>query len=262
MRRNLEALLFATDQPLSIGRLASFFPDVERKAIQAAVEELKAEYERDEHAFTVVEFGGGYSIATRPEFAPVVKKLYRGRRKLRLSKAALEVLSIIAYKQPVTRLGIEEIRGVQVSGVLGTLMERELIEIVGRADSLGNPLLYGTTGSFLNYLGLRSLKELPRLSELEDLLAEKEEIKQLAAQMGEHVSDEELETAIQGSDETAEEEPSTEEEPSAEENQPTPVEEESVRAVEEDLPPKKEEAAESMSPGSEVEAGRGEGAED
>ncbi len=207
MRRNLEALLFATDQPLSLARLAGFFPGVERKAIQAAVEELKAEYDRDEHAFTIVEFGGGYSIATRPEFAPVVKKLYRGRRKLRLSKAALEVLSIIAYKQPVTRLEIEEIRGVQVSGVLGTLMERELVEIVGRAEGLGSPLLYGTTRAFLDYLGLRSLKELPRLSELEDLLAQREEIKQLAAQMGEDVSDEELEAVVHPPETEAEEEP-------------------------------------------------------
>ncbi len=196
MRRELEALLFATDQPLSVARLAGYFPGVERNALKNMIEELRAEYDRDEHAFTVVEFGGGYSIATRPEFAPVVKKLYRGRRKLRLSKAALEVLSIIAYKQPVTRLEIEEIRGIQASGVLGTLMERELVEIVGRAEGLGSPLLYGTTSTFLEYLGLRSLKELPRLSELEDLLSEREEIKQLAGQLGEEISDEEFEAVV------------------------------------------------------------------
>ncbi|HKI82762.1 MAG TPA: SMC-Scp complex subunit ScpB [Candidatus Krumholzibacteria bacterium] len=196
MRRELEALLFATDQPLSVARLAGYFPGVERSALKKIIEELQAEYDRDEHAFTIVEFGGGYSIATRPEFAPVVKKLYRGRRKLRLSKAALEVLSIIAYKQPVTRLEIEEIRGIQASGVLGTLMERELVEIVGRAEGLGSPLLYGTTATFLEYLGLRSLKELPRLSELEDLLSEREEIKQLAGQMGEEITDEEFEAVV------------------------------------------------------------------
>jgi len=196
MRRELEALLFATDQPLSVARLAGYFPGVERNALKNMIEELRAEYDRDEHAFTVVEFGGGYSIATRPEFAPVVKKLYRGRRKLRLSKAALEVLSIIAYKQPVTRLEIEEIRGIQASGVLGTLMERELVEIVGRAEGLGSPLLYGTTSTFLEYLGLRSLKELPRLSELEDLLSEREEIKQLAGRMGEEITDEEFEAVV------------------------------------------------------------------
>jgi segregation and condensation protein B len=212
MRRELEALLFATDQPLSIARLASYFPGVERGALKNMIEELRAEYDRDEHAFTIVEFGGGYSIATRPEFAPVVKKLYKGRRKLRLSKAALEVLSIIAYKQPVTRLEIEEIRGIQASGVLGTLMERELVEIVGRAEGLGSPLLYGTTSTFLEYLGLRTLKELPRLSELEDLLSEREEIKQLAGQLGEEISDEEFEAVVNPPQPEQEEE---EEKPSA-----------------------------------------------
>ncbi len=196
MRRELEALLFATDQPLSLARLSGFFPQVERSALKSALDELRAEYDRDEHAFTIVEFGGGYSIATRPEYAPTVKRLYKGRRKLRLSKPALEVLSIIAYKQPVTRLEIEEIRGIQAQGVLGTLMERELVEIVGRAEGLGSPLLYGTTSIFLEYLGLRSLKELPRLSELEDLLAEKEEIKQLAVILGEEITDEEFEAVV------------------------------------------------------------------
>ncbi len=200
MRRDLEALLFATDQPLSIDKLASFFTEVDRAAVRQAIEDLRAEYDRDEHAFTVVEFGGGYSITTRPEHAKIVRRLFRGRRKQRLSRAALEVLAIIAYKQPVTRLEIEEIRGVSASGVLGTLLERDLVHIVGRAESLGHPLLYGTTKTFLDYIGLRDLRELPQLTELEDLLAEREQLKQLASDRGEEIDDESLERALSPED--------------------------------------------------------------
>lgn len=196
MRRDLEALLFATDQPLTLDRLASLFPDVDRKALREAIDGLRDEYERDGHAFTVVEFGGGWSISTRPEHAALVRRLYRGRRKTRLSKAALEVLAIIAYKQPVTRLEIEDIRGVSASGVLATLLERDLVSIVGRAESLGHPLLYGSTKAFLDYLGLKRIQDLPQLSELEDLLAEKEELKQLAARYGGELSEEELEEEL------------------------------------------------------------------
>lgn len=178
MRRSLEALLFASDQPLSLAKLASLLEEPDRKKIRAALQALREEYDGDGRGFTVVEFGGGYSISTRPEEAPLIRRLFKGRRRVRLSKAALECLAIIAYKQPVTRLEIEEIRGVSVSGVIGTLMERDLIAIVGRADSLGHPLLYGTTRTFLDHLGLHSLKDLPQLGELEDLLAEREELEQ------------------------------------------------------------------------------------
>jgi segregation and condensation protein B len=197
MRREVEALLFASDQPLTIARIAAFFPGVDRKALQNTLDELREEYDRDQHAFTIVEFGGGYSISTRPEHAKFVRELFRGRRKIRLSKPALECLAIIAYKQPVTRLEVEEIRGVSVQGVLGTLLERDLVQIVGRAQSLGNPLLYGTTKSFLDYMGLAHLRELPQLAELEDILAQKEELKQLAMNRDAELSDEDFEAALE-----------------------------------------------------------------
>lgn len=205
MRRDLEALLFAADQPLTVDRLATFFHGADKKAVREAIEELRQEYDRDEHAFTIVEFGGGYSISTRPEHAALVKKLFKGRRKQRLSRPALEALAIIAYKQPVTRLEIEEIRGVSASGVIGTLLERDLVQIVGRAETLGHPLLYGTTKNFLDHIGLRGIKELPQLSELEDLLAEKEELKQLATARGEEVGDEDFDRVLADGDEDAEE---------------------------------------------------------
>lgn len=230
MRRDLEALLFAADQPLGLGKLASFFPDVERKAVKEALNDLREEYDRDQHAFTIVEFGGGYSISTRPEHAKLVRKLFRGRRKVRLSKAALECMAIIAYKQPVTRLEIEDIRGVSASGVLGTLMERDLVQIVGRAESLGSPLLYGTTKTFLDYLGLKKLGELPQLAELEDLLAEKEELKQLAARYGhDELSDEDLDEGVRnvyGGDEEAEDEAEDSPETEDSADAPASVEEE------------------------------------
>lgn len=205
MKRDLEALLFATDQPLGMDRLVKTLGGAERAEVREALDELREEYEKHEHAFTIVEFGGGYSISTRPEHAKLVRRLFRGRRKQRLSKAALEALAIIAYKQPVTRLEIEEIRGVSASGVLGTLLERDLIQIAGRAETLGHPLLYATTRSFLDYLGLSRIQDLPQLSELEDLLAEKEELKQIAARYGGELEDEDFDRALQPGDEDEEE---------------------------------------------------------
>jgi segregation and condensation protein B len=204
----IEALLFATDVPLGLDRIQSLTPLKDRKAVRNAIEMLRAGYDADGRAFTVVEFGGGYSISTRPEHATLVRKLFKGRRKQRLTRASLEALAIVAYKQPVTRLEIEEIRGVAASGVLGTLLERDLIHIVGRAESLGHPLLYGTTRTLLDYLGLSHVRELPQLSELEDLLAEKEDLKQLAYSRGENLEEEDFDRALED-DEPFPEEPSS-----------------------------------------------------
>ena len=192
----VEALLFATDAPLGADRIVALTALKDRKQAKAAIAVLRESYDADGRAFTVVEFGGGYSISTRPEHATLVKKLFKGRRKQRLTRASLEALAIIAYKQPVTRIEIEEIRGVAASGVLGTLLERDLIHIVGRAESLGHPLLYGTTRTFLDYVGLAHVRELPQLSELEDLLAEREDLKQLASSRGEDLGEEDFERAL------------------------------------------------------------------
>lgn len=199
MKNNLEALLFATDTPLTISKLKSIFPDAEAKEIRAAINELKEEYVQQGKAFSIVEFGGGWQLATCPEYIEIVQKLYRGRRFVRLSKAALEVLAIIAYRQPVTRLEVEDIRGVQVSGVLSTLVERSLINVVGRSDAIGNPILYGTTREFLNYMGLNGLHQLPSLPELEEVADDRDRLNDFARQLGEEVTDEDFETiSIQG----------------------------------------------------------------
>ncbi len=199
MKQDLEALLFATDTPLGAARLKPLFPGAEAKDFRDAVDALNAEYEQQGRTFTVVGFGGGWQLASRPEYAGLIQQLYRGRRFVRLSQAALEVLAVIAYRQPVTRMEIEEIRGVQVSGVLATLAERNLITVAGRSDSVGNPLLYGTTREFLNHMGIKGLHQLPPLPELAGIIGDREEIKRFAQQLGEEITDEDFETvAIRG----------------------------------------------------------------
>jgi len=199
MKQDLEALLFATDTPLGVTRLKPLFPGAEAKDFRDAVDALNAEYEQQGRAFAVVEFGGGWQLASRPEYAALIQQLYRGRRFVRLSQAALEVLAVIAYRQPVTRMEIEEIRGVQVSGVLATLAERNLITVAGRSDSVGNPILYGTTREFLNHMGIKGLHQLPPLPELAGIIGDREEIKRFAQQLGEEITDEDFETvAIRG----------------------------------------------------------------
>ena len=199
MKHDIEALLFATDAPLTTQRLKAVLPDVDAKEIRAAIDELNAEYEERGSAFSVVEFGGGWQIATRPDYAPLIQQLYRGRRYVRLSRAGLEVLAIIAYRQPITRMEIEEIRGVQASGVLSTLMERSLVTVLGRADTVGNPILYGTTREFLDHMGLKGLHNLPTLPDLERVVEDRDELKAFAEQLGEEICDEDFETvAIHG----------------------------------------------------------------
>ncbi len=193
MKRELEALLFATDSPLTLARLKKIFRGVETPDFKDAITELQKEYDESGHAFTVVEFGGGWQIATKPEFSPIVEKMLKTRRFTRLSKAGLEVLAIIGYRQPITRLEIDDIRGVNSSGAISTLSERNLIAVVGRSQALGNPLLYGTTREFLNHLGLKGLNQLPDLPDLEGVMDNREELKEFANRVGRELTDGELE---------------------------------------------------------------------
>jgi len=193
VKRELEALLFATDSPLTAARRKKIFPELGTGEIKACVAELEADYAAAGHAFTIVEFGGGWQIATRPEYSPLVERLLKTRRYARLSRAGLEVLAIIAYRQPITRLEIDEIRGVQSSGALATLQERNLITVVGRSETVGHPLLYGTTREFLGHLGLRGLSQLPDLPTLEAVVENREDLRAFASQFGEELTDEDLE---------------------------------------------------------------------
>ena len=166
----LEALLFSSDTPLSISRIREVIPLLTPKEITTAVQTLNENYRNTARTFEIREIAGGYQIFTLPEYADYVERLNQNRQKSRLSQKALETLAIIAYKQPITKHELEEIRGVNVDGVIRTLLSRNLITIYGRAKAPGSPFLYITTKKFLEYFGLRSLEDLPKLKEIDELI--------------------------------------------------------------------------------------------
>jgi len=166
-------LLFASDSPLSAGDLSRVDERLDEDTVEAVIQELRAEYELSERSFQIYEVAGGYQLLTRPEFVTVLERYETVPQPSRLSAPALEVLAIIAYRQPLGRAEIEDIRGVGSSGVLRTLQERGLIEAVARGEGLGRPLLYGTTQKFLEHMGFRSLEDLPRPDELPVVLRER-----------------------------------------------------------------------------------------
>jgi segregation and condensation protein B len=170
MKPILEALLFASDKPLTVAQLARVLDGTERKALHQALDELRGEYDREARGFKLVEVAEGWQATTRPEHAASIRKLSRARSGNRLSRPSLETLAIVAYRQPITKPEIEAIRGVNADGVLYSLLERRVVRTVGRKDVAGRPLLYGTTREFLQMFGLKDLGELPRLAELKDLL--------------------------------------------------------------------------------------------
>ena len=170
----VEALLFASDAPLSAVDLARGDEGLDEDQVEAAIEELRADYEAGERSFQVYELGGGYQILTRPEYAPYLERFDTVPQNPRLSGPALEVLAVIAFRQPIGRAEIEEIRGVGSAGVLRTLLDRSVVEVVARGEGLGRPLLYGTTSTFLEHFGFRSLEDLPRPEELPVVLRARE----------------------------------------------------------------------------------------
>jgi segregation and condensation protein B len=162
----LEAALFASVRPVSADELKALDADATHADVEAALADLKAHYDSDDHGVELMEVAGGWQILTRPEYTEAIERAQLAARPHRLSAAALETLAIIAYRQPIGRADIEEIRGVAVGGVLKSLHDRGLIEVVARAEGLGRPLLYGTTPVFLEHFALRHLEELPRADEL------------------------------------------------------------------------------------------------
>ena len=161
----IEAALFSSARPLTLDELGALDPDVSDSEVKAALDQLREHYDFDGHGVEVVELGGGYQIVTRPALAAALERAQLAQRSPRLTAAMLETLAVIAYRQPVGRAEIEEIRGVNGSGVLRSLQERGLIEVVGRSEGLGRPLLYGTTPLFLELLGMPDLMNLPRAEE-------------------------------------------------------------------------------------------------
>jgi segregation and condensation protein B len=179
----IEALFFATDEPLGIKQIIEIFEGLDPEErpgritedrVIAAISELNVSYEQTGRSFRIVKVAGGYQFATLARFARWLGKMVRERSKRKLSQSALESLAVIAYKQPVTKPEIEAIRGVNADYVIHSLLERNLITIVGRAATPGRPLLYGTTRQFLKHFGLNDLSELPKPREIDELLAEAE----------------------------------------------------------------------------------------
>jgi len=185
-RRIVEAVILGTPEPLSAQRVAAVVPYAKPAKIKKLVDELNAEYVEQGRAFEIVEVAGGYQMRTLPEFASQLQQI-QPQRPLRLSKAALETLAIVAYKQPVTRGDVEDVRGVDAGAVLRSLLERKLVKLAGHKEVPGRPMLYGTTRRFLEVFGLESLEDLPSLRQLEDLAPRAESIEagEAAASNGE-----------------------------------------------------------------------------
>lgn len=162
----VEALLLATDSPLGASKISNVIGDVTPAQVKGCIAALNAGYEKNGASFRIEEIAKGFQILTLPEFNVWLRKLLRVRSESKLSQAAMETLAIVAYRQPALRVTIEEIRGVQVGEVLQRLREMNLVKIVGRAEEIGRPLLYGTTKRFLEVFGLPSLTELPKVEEL------------------------------------------------------------------------------------------------
>jgi segregation and condensation protein B len=161
-----EAALFSAARPLTVEELTTLDPEATLADVRTALDELREHYEFGQHGVELIELAGGYQVLSRPVHAAAVERAQFSTRAPRLTAAALETLAVIAYRQPVGRAAIEEIRGVSAGGVLRTLQERGLLEVVGRSEGLGRPLLYGTTPLFLELLGLRDLTDLPKVEEL------------------------------------------------------------------------------------------------
>lgn len=174
----IEALLFSSDKPLSVKEIKDIInqeKDAEKvtadtKHIEASLEEILNKYTGSEYSFHLVKIAGGYRFVTKKTFAPWLAKLNKEKLKRKLSQSALETLAIIAYSQPITKPEIEGIRGVNVDYIVGSLLEKNLITIKGRAEAPGRPMLYGTTPDLLEYLGLESIEQLPPLKEIAEII--------------------------------------------------------------------------------------------
>ena len=162
----LESLLFVSDSPIRIETLVEMLPESNKEAILEGIQRIKTEHEDSSKGLELVEVAGGYQFRTKPQWAGWVNRLKRVKA-VKLSQSTLEALAIVAYRQPITRPGVEEIRGVDSGSVLRTLLERDLIKITGRKDLPGRPIIYGTTKGFLELFGLNALTDLPTLKEVQ-----------------------------------------------------------------------------------------------
>ena len=199
----IESLLFVAEEPLTIDRFKKIISGAETKEVREALEELKADYETRQGGFFLNQVAGGYQIRTRAEYMEWIKRLLQPKP-MRLSKAALETLAIIAYKQPVIRSDVEHIRGVDCGGVLRVLLERKFIRVLGRKEIAGRPLIYATTKRFLEVFDLKNLKDLPTPKEIEEFGSALSEDVNVTADEDQNESEVSTETEDAEADTTAE----------------------------------------------------------
>ena len=165
----LEAVLFVSHDPVTADKLVMVLDGVPKFQIIQTLRTLQSEYEQEGRGLRLSEVAGGFLLATRPDCSPYIRRLTKAKSSTKLSRSALETLAIVSYKQPITRVDIEKMRGVETSGVLRTLLDQKLVRIIGRQDVPGRPILYGTSKQFLQRFGLRDLRDLPPLKEIQDL---------------------------------------------------------------------------------------------
>jgi segregation and condensation protein B len=166
-KKILEAVLFITETPITLRQFENLFDkQFSKEELQALLQTIAEEYRQKDSALEAKEIAGGWQMSTRSELGPWIRKLFKDRLTYRLSNSAMETLSIVAYKQPITRHEVEEIRGVEVTAVLDTLVDRKLLKVVGRRESVGRPILFGTTPEFLRAFGLNKLEDMPSIESL------------------------------------------------------------------------------------------------
>jgi segregation and condensation protein B len=192
----LEALLFVSSEPLSLARLMAVMGNVPKVEVEEALQNLGQALEQEGRGVRLAVVGGGYRFVTKQDYAHWIKRLDKAKTSAKLSRSALESLAIIAYKQPLVRSEIEEIRGVETSGVLRTLLERKLVRIVGRKEVPGRPIMYGTTKVFLEHFGLSDLSQLPPLREFKELGEAEQSLLPLLPMDGGEVSPGEVSIAV------------------------------------------------------------------
>jgi len=181
----VEAIIFAADGPVTTKMLRSYITEANSADFDAVIAALNEDYAASGRAIQIIRVAGGYQMTTRPEYAGWIRKMYMGRSSSRLSRAALETLAIIAFKQPISKAQVAAIRGVNSDGVIKNLLERRLVAITGRGEGLGRPLLYSTTQEFLQYFGINDLSDLPKPREIEELFGEGKYVDQIIEALSE-----------------------------------------------------------------------------
>ena len=173
LKSALEALLFSSDKPLALEQLRNALDLQGKDEVLAAIAELRSEYEFSNRGMRIVEIAGGFQMVASLSYASFLRRLYKDRRVEKLSKPALETLAIIAYKQPITKMEVESLRSVNIDGVIDSLLDKDLIRVAGRKKTPGRPFVFGTTRRFLEYFGLKSLDELPKMENFSVLQEQK-----------------------------------------------------------------------------------------